>query len=388
MDIRMIALTITGVTKRFGATPVLCGIDLEVAAQSLTAILGPSGCGKTTLLRIVAGFADPDEGVIAFDGEPVFQEGRSTPPQRRRVGYVPQEGALFPHLDVDANITFGLPRSARRKRDRVEELLALVDLDHDVRRRYPHELSGGQQQRVALARALAPRPSIVLLDEPFASLDAGLREGTGRAVAQALRAAGATGVLVTHDQGEALSLADQVAVMREGRLVQIGSPDDVYASPVDTGVAAFVGDAVLLPAVVRGELADCALGTIEVKPGSAQGAAHALIRPEQVELRADASLGGVPGRVVEVSYFGHDAAVRLELMTGTSAAPQIVARVLGGDTPVPGSVVQLAVRGCVPVFELAPPPPASYVEPAPVRDATRSPLQGMPLPQEQPATGA
>ncbi len=387
MDIRMIALTITGVTKSFGATPVLRGIDLEVPAQSLTAILGPSGCGKTTLLRLVAGFADPDDGVIAFDGEPVFRPGRSTPPQRRRVGYVPQEGALFPHLDVDANITFGLPRAARRSRDRVEELLALVDLDHDVRGRYPHELSGGQQQRVALARALAPRPSIVLLDEPFASLDAGLREGTGRAVAQALRAAGATGVLVTHDQGEALSLADQVAVMREGRLVQIGTPDDVYASPVDTGVAEFVGAAVVLPAVVHGELADCVLGTIQVRPGSAQGAVQALIRPEQVELQADGSLGGVPARVVEVSYFGHDAAVRLDLMAGTPAAPQIVARVTGGDTPAPGSVVHLTVHGCVPVYEPEPTPPAPRVEPVPARDPARAALQGVAHPQERPATG-
>jgi iron(III) transport system ATP-binding protein len=388
MDVRMIALTITGVIKRFGETPVLGGIDLEVPAQSLTAILGPSGCGKTTLLRLVAGFADPDDGVIAFDGKPVFQPGRSTPPQRRRVGYVPQEGALFPHLDVDANITFGLPRAARRSRDRVDELLALVDLDHDVRRRYPHELSGGQQQRVALARALAPRPSIVLLDEPFASLDAGLREGTGRAVAQALRAAGATGVLVTHDQGEALSLADQVAVMREGRLVQVGAPDDVYASPVDTGVAEFVGAAVVLPAVVRGEVADCVLGPIQVKQGSARGAVQALIRPEQVELRADGSLGGVPARVVEVSYFGHDAAVRLDLMAATPAAPQIVARVIGGDAPAPGSVVHLAVRGCVPVYEHDAAAAAQWVESAPVRDPARNVLQGIPHPQERPVTGA
>jgi iron(III) transport system ATP-binding protein len=301
---------------------------------------------------------------------------------------VPQEGALFPHLDVDANITFGLPRAARRSRDRVEELLALVDLDHDVRSRYPHELSGGQQQRVALARALAPRPSIVLLDEPFASLDAGLREGTGRAVAQALRAAGATGVLVTHDQGEALSLADQVAVMREGRLVQIGTPDDVYASPVDTGVAEFVGAAVVLPAVVHGELADCVLGSIQVRPGSTQGAAQALIRPEQVELRPDASLGGVPARVVEVSYFGHDAAVRLDLLVGTPGTPQIVARVIGGDTPTPGAEVHLAVRGCVPVYELDAPPPVPTVSPAPARDVARSPLQGLPHPHQQPAAGA
>jgi iron(III) transport system ATP-binding protein len=347
------ALSIRGVTKAFGSTKVLAGVDLDVPANSLTAILGPSGCGKTTLLRLVAGFDDPDAGLIAFDGEPVFGNGRSTPAQRRRVGYVPQEGALFPHLDVDANITFGLPRAARRRRQRVEELLELVDLDPEVRRRYPHELSGGQQQRVALARALAPNPAIVLLDEPFASLDAALREGTGRAVAQALHTAGATGVLVTHDQGEALSLADQVAIMRDGRLVQIGTPDDVYATPVDTGVGEFVGAAVVLPAVVTGDRAECALGTLHVRPGGAEGPVRALIRPEQVELRQGPAGEGVPAQVTEISFFGHDAAVRLELLEAGAGTPQILARVLSYDVPELGSTVRLAVRGDIPVYRPA-----------------------------------
>ncbi|GLZ28547.1 ABC transporter [Lentzea sp. NBRC 105346] len=337
----MTALTIRGVTKSFGATPVLGGIDLHVPAESLTAVLGPSGCGKTTLLRLIAGFDDPDAGVIAFGDETVFGDGRSTPPQRRHVGYVPQEGALFPHLTVTANITFGLPRKARVAKHRVPELLELVGLDVRVADRYPHQLSGGQQQRVALARALAPEPSVVLLDEPFSSLDAGLREATGRAVVSALRATNATAVLVTHDQAEALSLADQVAVMRAGRLVQLAEPPVVYGSPLDVGVARFVGDAVLLAGQVRGAHVDCPLGTIALRAGNIDGAAEVLIRPEQILLRGDGS--GVPARVEEVSFYGHDAAVRLTLLPD---GPRVVARITGErDLPAPGQQVGLVVTG-------------------------------------------
>jgi iron(III) transport system ATP-binding protein len=338
----MTALAIRQVTKSFGPVHALAGVDLDVPAESLTAVLGPSGCGKTTLLRLIAGFAVPDSGDITFGDRQVAGPGTHVPPQRRRVGYVPQEGALFPHLDVAANITFGLPRAARRSRQRLDELLDLVELDRRVSTRYPHELSGGQQQRVALARALAPKPSVVLLDEPFSSLDAALRLGTARAVAQALRAAHATAVLVTHDQDEALSLADQVAVMREGRLLQAAAPDTVYANPADPAVAAFVGAAVLLPAAIQGEKADCALGSVAVGPGSIQGPAQLLIRPEQIRILADPDAEGVPARVGEVAYFGHDATVRLHL---EPAGPEVVARVMGTRTPTPGASVRLAVDG-------------------------------------------
>jgi iron(III) transport system ATP-binding protein len=343
----MTALTLRGVTKSFGATSVLHGVDLDVPPERLTAILGPSGCGKTTLLRLIAGFADPDAGTIDFGDQPVFRPGRSMPPQRRRVGYVPQEGALFPHLDVAANISFGLPRAARRTGHRVGELLELVGLPAAAARRLPHELSGGQQQRVALARALAPSPSVVLLDEPFASLDAGLREGTGRAVAEALREARATGVLVTHDQGEALSLADQVAVMRAGSLIQVGAPRDVYGSPADPAVARFVGAAVLLPAVVNGTGATSVLGALDVPQGSWQGQVAVLIRPEQIHLDATPDAAGIPATVTSVSYFGHDSAVRLELVEDRR---QVTARVTGPDVPATGSVVALTVHGPVTVF--------------------------------------
>ncbi|MEU6269895.1 ABC transporter ATP-binding protein [Saccharopolyspora shandongensis] len=335
----MTALTITGVRKSFGRTEVLRGVDLHVPQGSLTAVLGPSGCGKTTLLRVIAGFTDPDEGSVAFGGETVFRSGRSVPPQQRRAGYVPQEGALFPHLTVADNIGFGLSR-AHRRGDRVAELLDLVGISAELAKRYPHELSGGQQQRVALARALAPEPKIVLLDEPFSALDAALRDGTRRAVAAALRATGATAVLVTHDQAEALSLADQVGVMRDGLLVQLDTPSEVYTRPSDTDIADFVGEAILLPATIRGDQANCVLGSVPVTGEVVDGTARVLIRPEQLSINdADA---GVPARVREVRYFGHDASVRLDLHGDGTA---ILVRITGQELPAPDTDVRLTVRG-------------------------------------------
>jgi iron(III) transport system ATP-binding protein len=339
----MTSLTIRGVTRSFGPTQVLAGVDLHVPERTVTAVLGPSGCGKTTLLRLIAGFDDPDAGTIMFGDETVYGAGRSRPPQRRRVGYVPQEGALFPHLSVAGNVVFGLSRKDRTAA-RVAELLDLVGLDPELADRQPHQLSGGQQQRVALARALAPRPRVVLLDEPFSSLDAALRESTRRAVGEALAAAGATAVLVTHDQAEALSLADQVAVMRGGRLVQLDSPERLYRSPSDAGVARFVGEAVLLPAQVRDGLACCALGSLPVRANGAvspEGPARVLLRPEQILLGAPGAGAGVEAKVRDVSFFGHDAAVRLELIGG----PEVLARVAGHLLPVPGATVRLTVAG-------------------------------------------
>ena len=339
----MTALTISGVTKSYGRTSVLRGIELHVPQGSLTAVLGPSGCGKTTLLRLIAGFADPDAGTIAFDDEVVFRPGHSTKAQHRKAGYVPQEGALFPHLTVSANITFGLSRADRRSAGRVAELLELVGLADELAARYPHELSGGQQQRVALARALAPRPAVVLLDEPFSSLDAALREGTRRAVAAALRTAGATAVLVTHDQSEALSLADQVGVMRDGRLVQLDTPATVYTRPTDCEVATFVGEAVLLPATVHSGQASCALGVVPVSNPTADGDVRVMIRPEQLIIHSNnGSTGGVPARVHEISYFGHDAAVRLALLPD---GPSVIARVTGHNLPEVDADVHLTLTG-------------------------------------------
>lgn len=344
----MTALTIRSLEKSFGSTRVLQGIDLDVSASSLTAILGPSGCGKTTLLRLIAGFDKPDSGSMHFGNQVVFDKGACLPAQSRRVGYVAQEGALFPHLNVAQNITFGLSRTERKHAKRVDELLELVGLDAQKSKRYPHELSGGQQQRVALARALAPNPQLVVLDEPFASLDAGLRESTGRAVMEALRIANATGILVTHDQNEALSLADRVAVMRDGKILQIDTPQNVYKHPVDSSIAEFVGAAILVPATVKNATAHTALGDLPIAGVVADGEFLALIRPEQVQLSPVMSTSTAHvATVVEVSYYGHDAAVRLVL--GDSDLI-ITARVLGEQAPVPHSKVAIHVEGPVLTF--------------------------------------
>ena len=332
----MSGLKISGVSKSFGDQLVLDQVDLEIPNGSIVAALGPSGGGKTTLLRIIAGFLDADEGSISLGGTSLVSGGRGIPPQHRGIGYVPQEGALFPHLDVAANIAFGV----RGRRFDVDEMLELVDLDTSLKRRFPHELSGGQQQRVALARALAPRPSMVLMDEPFSSLDAGLRVETGKAVIRALRAADATAILVTHDQDEALALADQVAVMRDGRVAQLASPEELYRAPVDAAVAGFVGSVVILPAAISGQIASTPLGDVRIPAGTPDGTAQVLVRPEQLVLgAADA---GVRAVVDDVSFFGHDATIRLTL---ADSGLQVEARVPGTDVPAVGDAVGITIRG-------------------------------------------
>ncbi len=337
----MSTVRLSGVSYAFGSLRAVDAVDLLVPQGSLTAVLGPSGCGKTTLLRLVAGFLSPQAGTIRFDERVVADRSSMTPPQERRVGYVPQEGALFPHLDVAANIGFGLPKAQRRSA-RVAEMLDLVELPRSYAERAPHELSGGQQQRVALARALAPAPSVVLLDEPFSSLDASLRVSTGRAVSHALRATGTTAVLVTHDQDEALSLADQVAVMRHGRLVQADRPRDLYRTPADADVARFVGGAAILPPTVAAGIARCAHGEAPVHGSVADGEVEVVVRPEQVTI-----CPGHGARVGDVSFYGHDAAVRLELLPD---GPSLVARVPGLAAPDPGTEVGIGLAG--PLFVL------------------------------------
>jgi iron(III) transport system ATP-binding protein len=342
----MSSLQLDGVTRSFGPVVAVDRVDLSVPQSLITAVLGPSGCGKTTLLRLIAGFLEPEAGTIRFGDKVVAGAGRALPPQARRVGYVPQEGALFPHLDVAANIGFGLPRS-RRRSPRVTEMLDLVELPASYAGRYPHELSGGQQQRVALARALAPNPTVVLLDEPFSSLDASLRASTGQAVVRALHAASATAVLVTHDQDEALSLSDQVAVMRAGRLVQADAPYTLYRSPVDADVARFVGGATALPAHVSDGVASCVLGDLPLARACPDGAAEVLVRPEQVRLDGAASDARVEAMVTEVSFYGHDASCRLDLQPD---GPSLVARLIGLEAPEVGSIVKVGVAGGVVAF--------------------------------------
>ena len=308
-------LVIEDVTKDFGSQAVLKGVNLSVARGGTTAIVGPSGSGKTTLLRLIAGFEHPGTGSILLNGYPVAGDGVWKPAHKRHVGYVAQDGALFPHLTVGQNIAFGLSASKldggrRAVAAKVAELLEMVSLDTAMAKRRPHQLSGGQQQRVALARALAREPELMLLDEPFSALDAGLRVATRRAVAKVLNEAGVTTILVTHDQAEALSFADQVAVMRGGKLAQIGNPFVVYTRPADRATAEFLGDAVILDAWMEGSLATCSLGGIPVRRPPAQGRVQLMLRPEQIRIAEDGNIRGV---VVDTDYFGPETTVRLKL---------------------------------------------------------------------------
>ena len=248
----VIELDLVDCHHAYGAQPVLDGVTIHVDRGTFIAVLGASGSGKTTLLRVIAGFERLRSGTLTIAGRVVDDGRHFVAPEKRRVGYVPQEGALFPHLRVDANVAFGLRR--RGGRSKVRPLLEMVGLA-GLEKRYPHELSGGQQQRVALARALAVEPEVVLLDEPFSALDAALRSSIRRDVAQILHERGTTTVLVTHDQDEALSMADRVAVLRAGRILAEDRPETLYRSPVDASMAAFLGEANLIPG--RADLWDC-----------------------------------------------------------------------------------------------------------------------------------
>ena len=271
-------------------------IDLAVASGDIVALLGPSGCGKTTLLRLVAGFDRADAGSVTLAGKPVADgpaggHGCWVPPFRRGIGYVPQDGVLFPHLDVAGNVGFGLSPAGRRSR-RIEAMLDLVGMA-GFGRRMPHELSGGQQQRVSIARALAPEPAVVLLDEPFNALDAHLRRTLCAEVRTILKRNGAAALMVTHDRDEAFSVADEIAVMRRGRIVQRGSPADFYRAPVDLDTARLAGAALHLDGILRGDVAETALGRLAARNphGVADGPAALMLRPEQI-VRAE---GGHPG---------------------------------------------------------------------------------------------
>jgi iron(III) transport system ATP-binding protein len=341
------ALSVQGLVKSFGGHRVLDGVDLSLAPGTITAVVGASGCGKTTLLRLIAGFDHPDGGAVGVDGRDVVSATTFVVPQHRNVGYVAQDGALFPHLTVGQNIAYGLGRRRRRTGGRVAELLDMVSLPADYAARRPHELSGGQQQRVALARALARRPALMLLDEPFSALDTGLRSATRKAVAQTLTDAGVATLLVTHDQEEALSIADQVAVMRDGRFTHVGTPEDVYATPRDRFTAAFLGECVLLPATVNSSTAECALGSIAVHPCAVHGEATLMLRPEQFVATAIDHAGPGTGRVVASEFLGSDVVLTIELPD--NPAP-IRVRQASVHPPAVDSTVHLKVLGAAVVF--------------------------------------
>ncbi len=333
-------LTLENVGKSFGGAPVLDGIDLVVPRGALVAILGASGSGKTTLLRLICGFERLERGRISLADRPMAEGARHVAPERRRIGYVAQEGALFPHLSVAQNILFGLKRAERRELSRAGALLEQVGLPAGYAGRAPHQLSGGEQQRVALARALAPRPLLVLLDEPFSALDAALRAETRQAVMAALAATSATAMLVTHDQSEALSMADEVAVLRAGRLVQVAPPERLYRQPVDLALARFVGEAVVLPGEAGDGSVQCALGRLPLGEAQPSGAVDVLVRPEQLRL-----VSGTAATVQRVTFYGHDASVRVLL-----GEHVLTARVAGHAAPVVGAEVGVSVEGSVIVF--------------------------------------
>ena len=309
-------LDVRGLGKSFNGNTVLDHIDLNVPVGSTTAVVGSSGCGKTTLLRLVAGFETPDAGTVTISGRQVASPERSVAPHRRSVGYVAQDGALFPHLTVGQNIAYGLPGAARSRevRDRVTDLLETVSLDASYASRRPHQLSGGQQQRVALARALARKPVLMLLDEPFSALDTGLRASTRKAVARLLADAGVTTLLVTHDQEEALSIADQIAVMRDGRFTQVGAPQDVYRQPNDRFTAEFLGDCISLPCTVVSGIAECALGRVPVQTSVDDGPATLALRPEQLvaTVVSDSEGRDGVGTVIATEFLGHDVLLTID----------------------------------------------------------------------------
>jgi iron(III) transport system ATP-binding protein len=308
-------ICVHGVTKRFGAVRAVEGAELCVERGEFVALLGPSGCGKTTFLRLVAGFERPDGGTVAIDGR---QVAGSTwvPPERRHVGMVFQDYALFPHLTVAENVGFGLDRNGRARR--VSEALELVGLG-GLDARYPAELSGGQQQRVALARALAPRPAVVLLDEPWSNIDALMRAAMRDELCAILRAADVTVVLVTHEREEAFSLADRIALMQHGTIVQAGSPEQIYFEPATRWAAEFVGAANVLSGRAAGSRVETAIGTFAAECGNSHAPVDVVVRPELLELRPDPAGGG---RVVGREFRGHDVFYRVQLDDGSELCSQ------------------------------------------------------------------
>jgi iron(III) transport system ATP-binding protein len=348
----MNALELHSISKSYGAQTALENVSLSVPTGSRTVIVGPSGSGKTTLLRMIAGFEFPDSGRLLLNGQTLVDNTHEVPAHQRLIGYVPQDGALFPHMTVAANIGFGLSTKGIERQERIAELMDSVALDASMARRWPHELSGGQQQRVALARALAQQPRLMLLDEPFSALDTGLRSAMRTLVARLLADAGVTTILVTHDQSEALSFADQLAVMRLGRLVQSGHPLDLYRYPDDEQTALFLGDAVVMPARIEAGWAHCDLGRLPVNNHRNNRCAQIMLRPEQLQLVSiqptPTEPVGCRAVVTERDFSGNTCTLTVELQSPTrSEQPgrSLMVRSSGLYAPPTGSAVHVSTIG-------------------------------------------
>jgi iron(III) transport system ATP-binding protein len=335
-----IMVRLSGVSRSYGSVRAVRDLNLEVKKGEILALLGPSGCGKTTTLRLIAGFEPPDSGTVEVGGRMVAGPSVNIPPERRRVGMVFQDYALFPHLSVEQNVAYGLKNGKKRK-GRVAEVLALTHLD-GLGDRMPHELSGGQQQRVAVARALAPEPAVVLLDEPFSNLDAGLRACVRSEMRGILGEAGVTAIFVTHDQEEALSLADEVAVMMVGTVLQTAPPEDLYHRPATREIAAFVGEANFLPGIAQNGHVRCALGEIP-STGTYEREVVAMLRPEALRLTARPD---GEATVIGREFYGHDQLIKLRLSSGT----MLLSRLGGGPGFKVGERVSVEVEEPAVVF--------------------------------------
>jgi iron(III) transport system ATP-binding protein len=334
-------LVCTALLKRFGRTEAVRHGSLVVDPGRIISLLGPSGCGKTTLLRMIAGFETPDAGTIELGDRVLSGPAGVIPPERRRIGMVFQDFTLFPHMSVADNVGFALTRKGQvEMTGGLLELVGLAGLGD----RMPHELSGGQQQRVALARALAAEPEVLLLDEPFSNLDPGLRVRVREELRGILDGLGTTTVFVTHDQEEALAVADRVAVMLDGRVLQEGAPSEVYSRPASREVAEFIGDANFLPGEVDDGAVSCELGSFTV-PGARRGRVEVMVRPEDLAL---VDGGGLPARTLRREFYGHDQMLTVALPSGRAVRVR-----LGPGEVAPGDPLGVAVKGDVLVFPAA-----------------------------------
>ncbi|MEY2900237.1 MAG: hypothetical protein RL247_403 [Actinomycetota bacterium] len=370
----MTTLTLDGISLSYGSRQALTDVSLVVPSGSLVAILGPSGCGKTSLLMALAGLVPIDGGTITVGSRELSSEHHRVPPEQRGIGWVPQAASLFPHLSVGDNIGFALPKG-RRRTERVDELARLIGLE-GFTDRSPGQLSGGQAQRVALARALAPSPDVLLLDEPFGALDSVLRHTLARDVARVLREQETTAILVTHDREEALDLADFVAVMDNGRIVQVGTPLEIYESPATPWVASFVGDTVELEGTWKDDALNCqqcgakdfcgpaenrlgctghvicALGDVAATSRGGEptngDTVRVVVRPEWLVPASS----GIPATVRGIAYAGHDALVEFQL---TEHQDRVRARIAAPFLPSIGQKFHLALRHPALVFPAATP---------------------------------